>query len=202
MSDSGGAGRARGGAPDIFGPLERPGALRGWLLVAVVVAIGALLLPSATRPGLGGAVPASAGTRITLGSPAVPSQGAPATVPSTTSPATTTTAPPTAPLPSVAPSTIRVLVANGTNTNGAAGAVSSFLAGKGFSMLTPVNALTVVSASQVYAVGAEAAEAREVADALGLPPSSVQPASQPVPVASTAGAMVVVVVGPDLTSRA
>jgi hypothetical protein len=197
MNDTGAAGHTGDDTPDIFGPLERSGALRGWLLVAVVVVIGALVLPSATRPGLG--TTSAAATTATLPASAPVSGSAPAP-----SPASSTTTPPTttSPAPTVAPSTIKVLVANGTNTNGAATTVSSLLSGKGFSTLMPVNALTVVRATQVYAIGpAAAAAATEVAQALGLAPSSVQPASQPVPVASTVGATVVVVVGPDLTSR-
>lgn len=199
MSDTGGAGRAGGrDLPDFFGPFERSGSLRGWALVAVVAVVGALVLPSATRPGLGTASPASADVSPTLPSSTGQSPNVPVVSPDTTNPTTTTTAP----LPNIAPSTIRVLVANATNTNGAASSVSSRLAGKGFSTLTPVNALTVVSASQVYAIGsANVAAAREVAAALGLPASSVEPASQPVPVASAGTATVVVVVGPDLTSR-
>jgi hypothetical protein len=199
MSDTGEAGRRGGGATDFFGPLERSGAVRGWVLVAAVVVIGALVLPSATRPGLGTAATASASAASTAPASTGPAPTAPVAASSTTNPQTTTTAP----LPNVAPSTIRVLVANATNTNGAASAVSSLLSGKGFSTLAPVNALTVVSASQVYAIGAaNVGAARQVAAALGLPASSIEPASQPVPVASVGAATVVVVVGPDLTSRA
>jgi hypothetical protein len=199
MTDTGAAGQDGGDSHDIFGPLERSGAVRGWLLVAVVFVIGALVLPSATRPGLGTA-PASA-TSPTVPVSTVPSSSspAPAASSSTTSPTTTTTVA----VPTVAPSTIKVLVANGTNTSGVASAVSSLLSGKGYSTLTPVNALTVVSASQVYAIGpAAAGAARQVAAALGLPQTSVEPASQPVPVASPGAATVVVIVGPDLASRA
>lgn len=199
MSETGHAGQTGSDGLDFFGPLERSGAVRGWALVAAIVVIGALVLPSATRPGLGTAAPASASAAPTVAPSAGPSPTASVAAPNTTNPTPTTTAP----LPNIAPSTIRVLVANATNTNGAASSVSSLLSGKGFSTLTPVNALTVVSTSQVYAIGgANAAAAREVAAALGLPASSIEPASQPVPVASVGAAMVVVVVGPDLTSRA
>jgi LytR cell envelope-related transcriptional attenuator len=58
-----------------------------------------------------------------------------------------------------------------------------------------------VASSQVYAVGGAATAAQQVASALGLAASSVEPADMPVPVPSTAGATVVVVVGPDLTSH-
>ena len=174
---------------DIFGPLERSGVVRGWVLVIVAVAIGAALMPSATRANL------------TASSSNVPTTTAP---PASTSSTTTTLAPvhgvtTTTARPDL--STIRVLVANGTNANGAAAAVSSFLSGKGYSTLTPVDALTTVSSSQVYAVNGATADAALVAASLSLPSSSVEPATQPVPVASTGGANVVVIVGPNLTSR-
>jgi hypothetical protein len=196
MTDTDAPGHAGGDALDIFGPLERSGALRGWVLVAIVVVVGALVLPSATRPGLGTAPAAASSATV----PVSTNPGSAPTLPPTSS-STTSSSTTTAPI-TIAPSTIKVLVANGTNTNGAASAVASFLSGKGFSTLTPVNALTVVKASQVYAVGGATAAAREVTDALGLPETSVQPASQPVPVASVGAATVVVVVGPDLGSRA
>jgi hypothetical protein len=94
-----------------------------------------------------------------------------------------------------------VLVANGTNSNGAAGAVSSFLSGKGFATLKAVNALTTVRATQIYPINNAVAAAQEVAAALGLSSSAVQPNSTPVPVSSTTGATVVVIVGPDILSR-
>lgn len=180
MTATGGPGG--GDAPDIFGPHERPRVLRGVLLLAAAVVIGALLMPSATRPALHTTAAVS------------PSTSSPTTIPAHSSGSTTTSAPPTA-------SAIHVLVANGTDTNGAATAVSSFLSGKGFSMLTPVSALTVVSASQVYAIGGAVSAAQQVAQALGLSASSIEPAAVPVPVSTTTGANVVVVVGPDLESR-
>lgn len=176
---------------DIFGPLERSGVGRGLALVLGAVILGAILLPSGTRPPLSAA--ATAATTTTTTAPSAPlSQGAPNTQASTTT---------TAPV-NVSPSSIKVLVANGTNTNGAAAAVASFLNGKGFGTLSPIDALTTVSASQVYAIGGATGAARQVASALGLSASSVEPTGMPVPVASTGSATVVVIVGPDLTSRA
>lgn len=177
---------------ELFGPLERSGAARGWVLVAVAVVLGALLMPSATRASLAPAA-AAASTSSATGS-----QGGAST---TTVPPTTTTAPTTTTPATIAPSSIRVLVANGTNTSGAAASVTSFVSGKGFATLRPTNALTTVHASQVYPINDAVSAAQEVAAALGLPSSSVQPNSTPVPVPSTAGATVVVVVGPDLLSR-
>jgi len=170
---------------DFFGPLERSGVARGLLLVVVAVVIGALLMPSATRPPLvQAATAASTGATTPTTAPGIK-------VPSSQAP--TTTASPLA--------SVKVLVANGTNTNGAAAAVSSFLSGKGFGTLTPVDALTTVPASEVYPVGGDNAAVQEVLSALGLGASAVQSGATPVPVASTAGANVVVIVGPDLLSK-
>ena len=190
---------------DMFGPLERSGALRGWVLVIGAVVLGALLMPSATRaamapvssPGAaaGGGTSAGTGSTPTTGS-STPSSGPTTTVHSTTTRPSSTTV-----VTNVPPSTIHVLVANGTNTNGAAASVAAFLTGKGFPTLKPTNALTTVSATQVYPVGGAVAAATEVAQALGLTAARVEANSMPVPVSSYTGATVVVVVGPDVLSR-
>ena len=183
------------GEHDIFGPLERSGVVRGWLIVVVAVVIGIVLMPSATRT----AAPAVASGASTTSTTTITSPSSSTSSPSTTAAsghATTTTTLARGDL-----SAIKVLVANGTNTNGAAAATSSFLSGKGFSTLTPVDATTTVHASQIYAVGGAAADAAEVASVLGLSSSSIEPASMPPPVSSTGGANVVVIVGPDLQSR-
>jgi hypothetical protein len=97
-----------------------------------------------------------------------------------------------------------VLVANGTNTSGEAGAVTRALASKGFGTLTATDALTTVSASQIYPVAAsDATAAQTVATALSLPSSDIQAfqSGTPIPVSSDTGASVVVVVGPELVSQ-
>ena len=184
MTESGRAGRADNEGIGMFGPLERSGTVRAVVLVGAAVVVGALLMPSATRPSLGVAATSS---KVSV---------------STTAPAPATTTVPSTVVPQIPVSSIKVLVANGTNTSGAAGTVSSLLSGKGFGTLSPVDALTTVSQSQVYAIGGDTAAAEEVASALGLGASSIEPTSTPVPVSSTGGATVVVVVGPDLASHA
>ena len=95
-----------------------------------------------------------------------------------------------------------MLVANATNVNGVAGAITRFLGGKGYSTLTAVNALTTLGSSQIYFTSAgSSADAAEVASALGLTSAAIQPASSNPPVSSTAGAAVVVVAGQDLATR-
>ena len=176
--------------PELFGPLERSGAVRGWALVVLVVILGALLMPSATRAALTQVVEPAATASSETGSSTT-------LVPTTTAPTSTTTV--AADIPA---SSIRVLVANGTNTNGAASSVGAYLTGKGFVVMKAVNALTTVQATQVYPINNAVTAAGEVAAALGLSASSVEPNSTPVPVASSAGATVVVIVGPDILSRA
>jgi len=192
----GGAGR---NPYDIFGPLERSGAVRGGLLAVAAVVIGVLVMPAATRPPLAVSIDTAAGAATSTTSTTTTTTAAATTTLATAGRTTTTTA--HAPTPSVAVSSIRVLVANGTNHNGAAAAVSSFLSGKGFLTLSPVDALTTVPATQVYAVNGAAIDADEVASMLGLPTSTVEPSSMPVPVSSTGNANVVVVVGPDILPR-
>jgi hypothetical protein len=172
-----------------FEPPERARSGRGLALFIVAVVIGALLLPSATRSPL--AAGASAGSS---------GAGSSASTTSTTRPGhhhgSTSTTSTTVPL-----SSIHVLVANATLTNGVAGAVTTFLASKGLGTLTATNALLKVTASEVYTVGGATADVQPVVAALSLPASSIEPAASAAPVASTTGANVVVIVGPDLATR-
>src|SRR6204780_2339240 len=120
-------------------PLEpgRPHSGRGLAIVVVAVVIGVLLLPSATRSPLAASAVTSGTTPTTVptGRSAAGGHGHHA---STT---TTTTVP---------PASIHVLVANATTVNGVAGAVTTFLASKGFAALTATNALLKVSASEIF----------------------------------------------------
>ncbi len=99
-------------------------------------------------------------------------------------------------------STIHVLVANGTTITGLAAGTSTYLRSRGFTTLTPTNSTTKVAATQVYAVSGPPGSATTVASALGLPSSAVRPATAVAPVASAAGATLVVVAGPDLARLA
>jgi hypothetical protein len=177
------------GSPDQpAGAANRIHAGRGLALVVVAVVIGVLLLPSATRAPLD----ASATTpTVTTTPPAGGSSTHGHGHHSSTSTTSTT----------VAPASVHVLVANATTTNGVAGAVTTFLGSKGFATLTATNALVKVTASEIYTVGGATADTQVVAAALNLPASSIEPATAAVPVASTTGANVVVIVGPDLATR-
>lgn len=178
-----------GTGPDEQPPGEPPDRARtglGVAIVVVAVVIGVLLLPSATRAPLAAVASTATTTTTTVPSSPGTNHG------QHSSSATSTTIP---------PATVHVLVANATTTNGVAGDVTSFLASKGFGTLTATNALVKVNASQVFTVGGATADVQAVAAALNLPASSIEPAASSAPVSSTAGANVVVIVGPDLAAR-
>jgi hypothetical protein len=157
------------------------------VIVVLAVVIGALVMPSATRAPL-----AVVTTRVAAGTPRG-SSSTTTSLPARSSTTTTTTP---------AHAGIHVLVANATSVNGVAGSVTTFLGGKGFATLTAANALVKLTASQIYfTASGSAAAADEVASALSLASTTVKPASAVAPVASAAGASVVVIAGADLAAR-
>jgi hypothetical protein len=97
---------------------------------------------------------------------------------------------------------IKVLVANGTQTNGAAAHVTQVLQAQGWSMSTPTNSTSQASATTVYYAPTRQPEAALIASELGVNLSAVRPLTVTAPVAGTTGIDVVVVIGPDLASRA
>ncbi len=107
---------------------------------------------------------------------------------------TTTTAPPRA------PADVKVLVANGSDVNGAAGAETDALEALGYVAANPTNADTVPATVVYYTVGYQA-EAEVLAAAIGAPPTSVTPLPTPAPVADMQLSNILVVVGPDLASK-
>jgi hypothetical protein len=102
---------------------------------------------------------------------------------------TTTTAP-------IDPATVHVFVANGSGVTGAAGRTSQVLAGKQYPTPATGNAPTA-SATTVYYLPGNAAQAQLVAKSLDLPASTVQPMPSPPPVSNLNGATVLVVIGTD-----
>jgi hypothetical protein len=138
----------------------------------------------------------------------VAARGSTTTAPSHPS-STTGTTPSTTSGPLRPPSSVKVLVANGTVAGGAsggsqhlAGEVSTTLHGQGYDTLAAVNATQNVTASIVYFQPGYEKEAAVLAQSLGLPVSAVQsmPAQPPVP--SLNGANILVVAGPDLVKSA
>lgn len=98
------------------------------------------------------------------------------------------------------PKDVKVLSANGTETQGAAGRVRDALRAKGYNVLAPLDA-KATNTSVVYFTPGFEREAGVVAEALALPPTSVQPLPDPPPVTQLREANVVVVVGPELAQR-
>ncbi len=98
--------------------------------------------------------------------------------------------------------TVKVLVANASQTNGVAAYYSGKLAADGWGTLTPTTATTAESSSAIYYASGQRADALTIAAALGVPSSAVQPlASSVVPVVGATQAAVVVVAGNDLAAK-
>jgi hypothetical protein len=159
-------------------------ALRGGLVVFAAVVVGAVILASmstATRR-----VTAAAGTTpTTLRQPTV----------SVTTPT----------VPAHSPSSVKVLVLNGVDPKKAISkAAAATVAAGGFTALPPRDAAKVVTVSAVYFVPGYQADAAIVASLLAIPVAAVVPMPTPPPaeVGDTAGAQVVVVVGPDIPAGA
>jgi hypothetical protein len=171
--------------------------LRGVLLVVGAFVLGALLLPSATRPPLSVGLASEASPATGSSSPSTSSASQGGSGPSAQ--ATTTTATPSA-VPGAA--SVHVLVANGTTITGLAAGVANYLRSRGFVTSPASNASTHVTATQVYAAGGQQSAAGTVVTALGLPAATVQPATAVAPVPSTGSAAVVVIAGPDLVRLA
>jgi LytR cell envelope-related transcriptional attenuator len=109
-------------------------------------------------------------------------------------PASTTTTVPSSKVP--------VLVANASAVPGAAAAVSNQLQPGGWNLLPPVNATARVATSHVYYVAGFVAQANAVAGQLHLPASAISPSTTADPITTIGTAEVLVVVGPDLATKA
>lgn len=108
----------------------------------------------------------------------------------------TTTSTTAAPRP---PEEVKVLVANGSDVNGAAGAQTDALEALGYVTADPANAEKVPSTVVYYTVGFQA-EAEALAEAIGAGPDSVNQLPTPAPVPDMQLSNVLVVVGPDLAT--
>lgn len=160
-------------------------AVRGILVLAVVVVLGLLLLAKAA--------PSSS---TTIATRKHPGPTTPTTAPPTTEKPTTTT--PTTLGPSRPASQVKVQVANGTGGKiaKAAGLKGAKLKAKGYDTLSPANA-TARPTSAVYFAPGYQADAVAVGAVLGIPPTSVLPVPTPAPVPNAAQANVIVMLGQD-----
>jgi len=170
--------------------MSRVVAARAAAVVILAVVLGVILLQVGTRPPAGfsiGKLPV-----VTLPTTTVPTTaaaGGHAT-------STTTTSPP------LDRADVKVLVANGSSVNGAAGSYTSLLSHQGWGTLTAVTADAKVTTSTVYYAANQQVAAADIASSLALAPAAVQPLTAAVPVPGAAGAAVVVLIGTDLGTKA
>lgn len=190
MSDQSEQPRRRRRQPQPPTPSGHGSVARGAILVAIAVVIGVLLLRDDD----------SATTQVAVGSdtaadvdPGSVDEGDEADDAETTT--TTTTEPPRD------PSEVKVLVANGSGVNGAAGGTTDALEALGYVTATPTNAERVPNTIVYYTTGFEA-EAQALAAAIGAPPESVTPMPAVAPVDDLQLANVLVHLGPDLVASA
>lgn len=160
---------------------------RGVILVAVAVVIGVLLLrdddSSTTQVAVG------SDTAADVSDGTVQADDGDDTEVTTTS----TTAPPRD------PAEVKVLVANGSGVDGAAGGTTDALEALGYVTGTPDNAERVPTTVVYYTTGFEA-EAEALAAAIGATPESVTPMPAVAPVDDLQLANVLVHLGPDLVA--
>jgi len=165
-------------------------AARGAILVVVALVIGILLLRDED----------SATTQVAVGSDtsADVDEGADDEATDdggdTTATSTTTTSAATRP-----PSEVKVLVANGSGVDGAAGGATDTLEALGYVTATPANAERVPSTIVYFTSGFEA-EAAALAEALGADASAVTEMPAVAPVDDLQLSNILVVLGPELAS--
>jgi LytR cell envelope-related transcriptional attenuator len=158
---------------------------RGAVLVAVAVVIGVLLLRDEDSATTQVAVGSDTAADVDSGTGIDAEDGADAD-------ATTTT---TQPLRN--PAEVKVLVANGSGVDGAAGGATDELEALGYVTATPANAERVPATIVYYTTGFQA-EAEALAAAIGAPPESVTQMLAVAPVDDLQLANVLVHLGPDL----
>lgn len=159
---------------------------RGAILVAVAVVVGVLLLRDDS----------STTTQVAVGSDRAGDIDGGRVQPDDEDPeatTTTTTAPPRD------PAEVKVLVANGSGVDGAAGGTTDALEALGYVTGTPANAERVPATIVYYTTGFET-EAVALAAAIGATPESVTPMPAVAPVDDLQLANVLVHLGPDLVA--
>jgi hypothetical protein len=109
--------------------------------------------------------------------------------------------PPSTTTSTVAHSSVRVLVTNGTQEPNAAAHFTQQLQLQGWNVAVPKNTTSAASSTTIYYAPSRQQAAALVASELGVPMTAVQPLGAGVPVASTAGLDVVVVIGSDLAGN-
>jgi len=156
---------------------------RGALLIGVAVVLGLVLLQHVDSNR-------TAGDNVQAITPT--------TVVRTTIPPITTT--------TRAPRDVKVMVANGTPTNGVAATAQRPIAQAGYNVLAPVDGTAAAKAarrnSTVYYAAGYDGEARKIADLLQLsPPAPIAPMPTVLPVSDLKGSNILVLVGPDYAAK-
>jgi LytR cell envelope-related transcriptional attenuator len=165
---------------------------RAVLLIGVALVIGFVLLHRSPG-GATGAVSSGGGTTLPAATSSPGTGATGGTTTSTRTSATTAT-------PLRAPENVKVLVANGTTTNGLAGRITTELHAKGYNTLTATDTPNRPHASIVYFEPGFGPDAASLASKLSLPATAVLPMGIPPPVSNLSGAQILVVAGPDLLS--
>lgn len=187
MSEQSEQPRRRRRQPQPPSPPGQGSVARGAILVAVAVVVGVLLLRDDSSTTAQVAVGSDRAGDIDSGR-VQPDEDPDATT-------TTTTAPPRD------PAEVKVLVANGSGVNGAAGGTTDALEALGYVTGTPANAERVPATIVYFTTGFEA-EADALAAAIGATPESVTPMPAVAPVDDLQLANVLVHLGPDLVPAA
>jgi hypothetical protein len=178
--------------------------VRAAVVLALFIAAVAILVAVGTRPSVSG-VPSAGPTTVPSTTPTtVPPAGGASTT-TTAAAATTTTTHhgkkgSGSTTTTVAHSSVSVVVANGTSTNGLAAHYSTVIGAGGWAMKTPIDAATKVPTSAVYYAPGFQPEAAAIATTIGVKSTEVLPISSATPVSGTSGYDVIVVIGQDLAS--
>jgi hypothetical protein len=157
---------------------------RGAVLIGIAVVLGLVLLQSVDTGRGSGTTEVRTDVAEEVTTTAVPRS-------------TTTTRPTSA---------VKVLVANGTTTNGVAANAQRAVAQAGYNALAAADATAAAKSARrntivYYAAGFDS-DARMIANLLGMTPAPpVAPMPAPLPVSDLKGANVLVLIGPDYTAR-
>jgi LytR cell envelope-related transcriptional attenuator len=176
--------------------------LRAVAVIAIFVVAVVVLVAVGTRPSVSStAAPTTTTTAAASGSSTTTTAAGGAGSSSTTTTsksghkgaATTTST-------TVAPSSVSVVVANGTSVTGLAAHYSSVIGAGGWAMQTPIDTSSSQSVSAVYYEAGMQQPAASIATSIGVKPTQVLPVSSSIPVSGVSGVDVVVVIGQDLAS--
>lgn len=179
--------------------------VRAAVVLVVFVAAVAVLVDVGTRPSVSG-VPSSAATTVPTTTPTTAAAGGASTT-TTAAPASTTTTAAhghkgskSTTTTTIAPSSVSVVVANATSTNGLAAHYTTVIGAGGWKMGTPADAATTEATSAVYYAAGFQEPAASIATSIGVKPTQVLPLTTATPVSGVTGTDVVVVIGSDLAS--